>query len=137
VRGRNERGQAAVEFASVLLLVVITLFGVIEVARVMLVYTSLADAARAGSRYAIVHGSNSASPSGAGNTAAVATQVTNITSSGGLSGVNVTVSYPSGNATGAAVTVTASYQYAPVILLAMFSSLNMTLSSTSQGVICY
>jgi Flp pilus assembly protein TadG len=139
----NERGQAMVEFSLVLLLLVIVLFGIIEVGRLALTYTALADAARAGARYAIVHGGASSSPSGNGNAAAVKTQVTNITNYAGLSGVIVTVSYlpmtgdPNGNLTGDPVTVTASYAYAPIILLSPFAPLNVTLSSTSQGMICY
>ncbi|MCU1328368.1 MAG: pilus assembly protein [Bryobacterales bacterium] len=143
-RSHAESGQAAIEFGIVLMLVVVVLFGVIEVARVMLAYTALADAARAGTRYAIVHGSNSSSPSGHNSSANVAAQVTGITGIAGLSGVTTTVSYPnnsgatgSGNATGNRVRVTVSHVFVPVIGLNMFSPLNMTLTSTSEGIICY
>lgn len=144
---RNECGQAAVEFSFVLLMVIVVVFGVIEVGRLMLAYNALADAARAGARYAMVHGSWSSTPSGYGNSGSVSTQVTNITGMAGLSSVTVTVSYPnntggtgadpSGNQTGDSVTVTASYSYAPIITLSMFSALNVTLSSTTTGIICY
>jgi Flp pilus assembly protein TadG len=142
-RFRDEHGQAAIEFSLVVLLMVIVVFGVIEVGRLALIYNTLADAARAGARYAIVHGSYSGSPSGLGNTSAVETQVTNITSIAGLS-VTPTVSYPnagtgdsSGNLTGDRVSVTASYSYVPVIGLAAFTPLQVTLTSTSEGRICY
>jgi Flp pilus assembly protein TadG len=139
----NERGQAVVEFSMVLMLMVIVLFGVIEVGRLTMIYIALADGARAGARYAMVHGSASGSPSGFGNVASVQTQVTNITSAAGFSIPPPTVTYihtggdPSGNLTGDMVTVTASYAYSPIITLSVFSPLNLTLSSKSQGMICY
>src|SRR5207248_5044984 len=88
-RPRRERGQAAIEFTAVLLLLVMAIFGVIETGRMMLAYIALADGARAGVRYAIVHGSYSTSPSGYSDTSLVQAQVTNITGGAGLSGVKV------------------------------------------------
>jgi hypothetical protein len=138
------RGQSLVEFAPVVLLVIVLMFGVIEIGRLALIYTALADGARAGVRYAMVHGGRSSSPSGSGSTTSVESQVTNITDLAGVSGVAVTVSYlsagggdPSGNLTGDLVRVQASYVYVPVITMAVFTPLNVTLSSTSQGIVCY
>ena len=145
----DERGQAVVEFSAVLLLIVILVFGIIEMGRMALIYISLADGARAGLRYAMVHGANSSSPSTYNSFGSVKTQVWNITSLAGLSGASVTVtptyanntggtgSDPNGNLTGDTVKVQASYSYLPIIGLPPFSSLNLTLSSTSQGNICY
>jgi Flp pilus assembly protein TadG len=46
-----------VEFSVVALLTAITLLFVVEIGRTVLVYTTVANAARAGVRYAVVHGS--------------------------------------------------------------------------------
>ena len=55
-RLRNERGAALVEFSLVAAIMLAVLFGVIEIGRLMLVYNTLADAARAGARYALSMG---------------------------------------------------------------------------------
>ena len=55
-RERRRCGQALVEFAVSAFLLVMVLLSVIEMTRFLLVYTALDNAARAGTRYAIVHG---------------------------------------------------------------------------------
>jgi Flp pilus assembly protein TadG len=60
----GSRGQALVEFALVAPVFFILLFGIIEGGRFMLYYETLNNATREGARYAIVHGYNSACPSG-------------------------------------------------------------------------
>src|SRR5215218_3232865 len=62
-RGRAS-GQAMVEFALVAPVFFLLLFGVIEGGRFIFYYQTLNNATREGARYAIVHGSNSACPSG-------------------------------------------------------------------------
>lgn len=52
-------GQAIVEFALVATVFFILLFGIIEFSRLMLMYHHVGNVAREGSRYAIVHGSDS------------------------------------------------------------------------------
>ena len=51
-------GQTMVEFSVVAVLTAITLLFVVEIGRTVLVYTAVANAARAGVRYAVVHGSS-------------------------------------------------------------------------------
>lgn len=58
------RGQALVEFALVIPIFLLLLFGIIEGGRFVFFYEMLSNATREGARYAIVHGSNSACPSG-------------------------------------------------------------------------
>ena len=58
------RGQALTEFALVLPLLLLLVFGVFEFGRFILDYESLNNAVREGVRYAIVHGSDAACPSG-------------------------------------------------------------------------
>ncbi len=58
------RGQALAEFALVAPLFFLMLFAIIEAGRFMFYYEMINNAAREGARYAIVHGGNSATPSG-------------------------------------------------------------------------
>jgi Flp pilus assembly protein TadG len=139
-RWRAERGSTLVEFSLIAFMFIIVLLGVVEMGRMVLVYTTVANAARAGARYAIVHGVNqTVSSSGPTNTTAVQTVAKNFASAGlvNISLVVVTVNYPNGNNNaGSPVSVTVSYPYDP--LVSYFTSLlNDRLSSTSQGVITY
>ena len=104
------------EFSVVAVLTVIMLLFVVEMGRMLLVYTTVANAARAGVRYAMVHGSTRSagatvdSASGPGsNPAQVVTVVKNFASAGLLttSLLVVNVTYPGGsNAPGQYVNVT-------------------------------
>ena len=102
-RGR-ESGQAMVEFMLVIIFLFILFVSVIQTILMMYAYTTLANAAKEGVRYAVVHGTgrNSANCSGPGNTSVtpsltctdstgvnVQNAVTNFT---GLSFQNVTTS---------------------------------------------
>lgn len=146
---KKEDGATQVEFALVVILLIIVLLGVVEMGRMALVYNAIADAAKAGARYAIVHGvdrtgSGVDGPSSATSYSQIQTVAQNYAASGLLNGSNVivTVSYPNhsstvaGNYPGDPVDVTVSYTYDP--LVGYFSStLNKTLSSTSEGVITF
>ena len=110
----------------------------------VLVYVTVANAARAAARYAIVHGSSRASGAGttnasgpANNPAQVVTVVKNFASPGVLSTgrLVITINYPNGsNAPGQPVNVTVVYPYDP---LTTWLPLNVRLGSTSQGVIVF
>jgi len=52
---KHEQGQTLVEFALVLPLLLLLLLGIAEFAIVVLSYNTLADAARQGARYGIIH----------------------------------------------------------------------------------
>ena len=143
-RLKDERGSALVEFSLVAFSFVFILLGVVEMGRIVLVYTTVANAARVGARYAIVHGSDrtgsgSTGPSGPGSTTQVETVVKNFASAGLLdtSRLKITVTYPNGsNAPGNAVNVAVSYPYDPFV--GYFSSaLGVTLGSTSRGIITF
>jgi Flp pilus assembly protein TadG len=147
-RRRNEQGSTLVELTVALLWVFTVIFGLAESGRLVLAYTTLCDAARAGTRYAIVHGSyrtgacaqdqldGKAGPSD--DPACVVRVVQNVATAAGLSSgsLGVQVRYPDGtNNIGARVTVKASYPFTSVLpLLAPFS---VTIGSTSEGMICY
>ena len=133
-----------VEFSVVAVLTAVMLLFVVEIGRTVLVYTTVANAARAGVRYASVHGSSRSagatvdSASGPGNDPAqVVTVVKNFASAGLLttSRLVVHVTYPGGsNAPGQYVTITAVYPYDP---LTTYFSKTLRLGSASQGIIVF
>jgi Flp pilus assembly protein TadG len=148
-RARAEEGNTMVEFSLMAVMFIMLLLGVVEMGRMILVYTTIAHAAKYGARYAIVHGFLE---TGTTNTSTeitdIQTQVQNFSGIAPLStsGVSVTVTYPtyvfSGktycgtNATGCPVQVKVTYPFTP--LLGYFNSaLSVNLSSTSEGVITY
>ena len=61
---RSSKGQATVEFALTILFVMVLIVGSLELITLIYTYTVLADAAKEGVRYAIVHGSRNSQPSG-------------------------------------------------------------------------
>lgn len=139
----NARGQTLVEFSIVACLSVILLLSIVEISRMALVYTTIANAARAGARYSIVHGgtrtgSGVDGPSGpAPNPPQVVTTIKNFASTGLLSTASlaITVNYPgASNAPGQLVSVTVVYPYDP---LTTYFPLRVRLGSTSQGVIAF
>ncbi|MBS1820559.1 MAG: pilus assembly protein [Acidobacteria bacterium] len=126
---------------------IMVLFGVVELGRMVVVYTTIANASRAGARYAIVHGyyrtgSGATGPSGPGSTTQVETVVKNFASAGLLdtTRLSITVNYPGSgtplNGPGQPVTVKVTYTYDA--LVPFFSTLfGKTLGSTSEGVIMF
>ena len=56
-RNSNQRGQAMIEFALVILFVFVIFLSMIQLIMLMHAYNTLADSAKEGVRYAIVHGS--------------------------------------------------------------------------------
>jgi Flp pilus assembly protein TadG len=144
-RMKHTEGATLVEFSLVALMLVIMLLAVVEMARMALVYSALANAARFGARYASVHGHGRAGGAGAdgesgpgANPAQVLTVVKNVASSGlvHLSDSNISVTYSPSNKPGSIVTVTVAYTYDPLMLY-FATSLNARLGSTSQGVITF
>jgi Flp pilus assembly protein TadG len=141
---RGRRGAAAIEFAFVCLLFLITLIGTFELCRMLLVFTTLANACRVGVRYAAVHGNTNtgsglSAPSGPGNTINVENIVRDYTRGSLIDTGNlaITVEYPMGGATanapGSRVRVQVVYPYDPFFVL----PLNVPLASRTEGVIVY
>jgi Flp pilus assembly protein TadG len=130
----NRRGQNLVEFAMVALILIMLVFGVIEIGRVMLVYTTISNAARVGTRYAIVNGSDTST-----SVANVQSVVNNYLAGAPIdtTGATVTVGYPDTGTCkdpGCRVTVTVSYPYEPML---GYYNFNITLHNTSEGVITW
>jgi len=138
----SRRGSALVEFALVSFQLLLVIFAAFEFGRMILVYTTVANAARVGVRYAIVHGNTSTTtgvdgPSGPGSNPTNVLNVVNDYAGVGLldlSKLTVTVSYPdASNAPGSRVTVTTAYAYDPWVIL----PLHVPLGTTTQGVITF
>jgi hypothetical protein len=87
-RKSPKRGATLIEFALVAFLLMMVIFAGFEFNRMILVYTTLASASRAGVRYAIVHGNDRTGTgdpaSGPGNTTNVITKVKQFASMGTL-----------------------------------------------------
>jgi TadE-like protein len=106
VRGRQgERGQALVEFALLLPLMLLIVTGLFDVARAVWQENTLAYAAREGTRYAIVHGSAGAPPADPADPTnatcspgdvVICTNIPNVVRQAaiGVQNVTVTVTYP-------------------------------------------
>ena len=56
MNNRKQNGQSAVEFAFTIVFVMLLILAAIELTVMIYTYTVLADAAKEGVRYAIVHG---------------------------------------------------------------------------------
>jgi len=143
-RMKNDEGSSLLEFSLISVMFILILFSVVEMGRMVLVYTTVANAARAGERYAMVHGSDRVGsgvngPSGPGSTTQVQTVVQNFASGGLLttSMLTINVSYPDGtNTPGSRVSVKVTYPYDPLVSY-FATSLNDTVGSLSEGVIAF
>jgi hypothetical protein len=51
----KERGQATVEFALVILLLMLLVFGIVDFSRLLFAYATMSNGVREGARYGIVH----------------------------------------------------------------------------------
>jgi Flp pilus assembly protein TadG len=132
----NSEGQALVEFALTILFIFLLFVGMLEMIFLMYAYNTLADAAKEGIRYAVVHGTGNSNCSGPGLPSAtppvtcsdtagnnVKTAVTNFAglSMQSVPASKVTVSYnPNGangvacNTPGCLVRVTVNTSYRPI-----------------------
>jgi Flp pilus assembly pilin Flp len=142
-RRLRERGATLVEFAFVAVLLVMVIFAVIEIERMVLVYTTISQATDAGVRYAIVHGSKRTAtgvdgPSGPGTNPTEVVNVIKYYAGMGLldvSKLDISVTYPSSsNDPGQVVKVSVGYPYDP---LTVYFPLSVNLASQTQGVITF
>ena len=122
IRWSDERGQSMTEFAIVLPILVVLLFGIVQFGILFNNYVTLTDAARAGARAAAVS-RQAADPVG---TATAAVQ----SSASDLNQANLGVSVSSTWAATAPVTVTATYPYSISLLGWVVSSGTLTTKST-------
>jgi Flp pilus assembly protein TadG len=138
LKGRG--GQALVEFGMAAVVTVMLILSVVEFGRLVLVYTTVNNAARIGVRFAMVHGSGN--PVGV---AAVQTVVKSYLSAAAIDTATaaVNVSYPPYAALGCAlnamtpgcpVLVTVSYPYQTMVT---YFPISVNLASQSEGVITF
>lgn len=132
------RGSTLIEFAMVALLFCLLLMAFVEFGRMLLVYNSVANAAKAGVRYAIVHGDRGAGGCGAvtGNPADVEAAVKAYARSAPLYAdlLTITVSYIPNNCRGSLVDIKVAYLYDPLV---GYFPLRVNLSSVSEGVMAF
>jgi Flp pilus assembly protein TadG len=143
----GEQGQALVEFALTAVFMMVLIISIIEMSMLLYTYSVVADAAKEGVRYAIVHGSHNSSPSGptcpcSAIDGAVGTGV--VKSYAQLSfhdttPMTVTVTYPDStnppaNQSPNRVRVTVSYPYQPFFGLGWPS---VTVSANAEGRIVF
>jgi|SRR5579862_1842605 len=126
---RSERGQAAVEFALVLPLLLVLFLGIIEFGIVFNHYVTLTDATRVGARKAITMRIGGTTPADA--TQAVRDAAGDLDQ--GQLNVNVDdPSDPNFQTAGSQITVTATYPYQIDIPLLGLSLMSGTLTSTAE-----
>jgi Flp pilus assembly protein TadG len=120
----QERGQSMAEFAIVLPVLVVVLFGIVQFGIVFNNYVTLTDAVRAGARTAAVSRQD-ANPAGEATTM-VRHSATNLDQS------NLDVSVDSDWQTGDDVTVTATYPYSISLLGWVISSGSLSSKTTER-----
>lgn len=142
---QGEAGQATVEFALIIIFLVIFLVSFLELVTLLYTYSVLADSAKEGVRYGIVHGTLSSTCNGPG-----ATGITCDTSAAGVSAavnayasyslhstaaMTVTPSYPDASSTPSSrVRVVVSYPYQPFFGLGWPS---VTVNAAAEGRITF
>ena len=134
-----QKGATLVEFALVSLVLLGVIFTSFEIDRLLLTYTTLANAASGAVRYAAVNGyyANGQNNYTSTNTDAIKTVAKTLATTGILdsSTVNTTVTYPdTTNNVGSQVSVTVTVPYAP---FTNFFPISVTLGSTAVATICY
>ena len=140
----NDRAQALVETALVLPLLLLLIVGLFDVGRAIWLSNTLATAVREGTRYGVVHGALSGSPTGPGAASytppdtdtTITAQVRNY-ASGVPNNLTVLSTWPDGNANrGSRIVVTATFPFTPILSQVFLGSgLGITLRSSSTLVI--
>ncbi|MBI5396676.1 MAG: pilus assembly protein [Verrucomicrobia bacterium] len=129
-----KRGQSLVEFAIGLLVLLLLVFGVVDLGRAVFAYNSISHCAREGTRYAVVHGAESPTPIGPADNDPALDNLLRAKYAVGLDTSRLTINsnWAGGNnAPGATVTVTVRYSFQSAILFA----LPLSLQSRSSGTI--
>jgi Flp pilus assembly protein TadG len=136
-------GQAIVETALMLPILIILLVGIFDLGRAVWLSNTLASAVREGSRYGVVHGAQSGSPTGPGSATYTPPDTdTAITAAVqryaiGVPNMTVRATWPDGNANrGSRIVVSASFPFTPIISQAFIGdALRVTMNSSSTLVI--
>ena len=133
-KGRRtaRRGVTVVEMAVVAPVVLFVLLGTFDLGIAVYAYNTMAEAARAGTRYAAVHGSQSSTKVGpTANDTTVANVVKSYAPGTVVADLAITSTWPDDdNNPGSDVTVTVVYTYRPAIAW-LLGAKTLKLSSTS------
>jgi Flp pilus assembly protein TadG len=133
-------GQAALEFAFVVVMLVVLMVSILEMAMFMYTYAALTGAAKEGVRYAVVHGSSGTGATGGSGCLSSGPVVSRVQTYAALSlhsasTMSINVCYPdSSNQPGNRVQVNLSYPYEPLFGMRWAS---VTISATSAGRIMF
>ena len=133
---RSRTGNTLLEFAFIAVVLFLVLFASLEFDRMLFVYTNLADAAKAGVRYATVRGNNRTSGSlSSADTTEIQEHVKSYVQAADKSKLTVNVTYiDGGNSTGQRIGIVVQYDYDPWVALPISG---VKLSATSRGVITW
>jgi hypothetical protein len=143
-RALGSRGQALVETALVLPLLLLLIVGLFDAGRAIWLSNTLATAVREGTRYGVVHGALSGSPTGPGaasytppDTDTTITAKVRSYATGVPNNLIVKSTWPDGNANrGSRIVVSASFPFTPILAQAFLGGgLAITLESSSTLVI--
>jgi hypothetical protein len=118
-RGQSPRGMALAEFAIGLTVLLLLVFGIVDLGRAVFAYNTISNCAREGTRFAIVHGAESPEPVGpASNDPALENRLRQKYALG-LDGNRLSIQSSwsnSNNAPGSMVTITVRYNFQPATL---------------------
>jgi Flp pilus assembly protein TadG len=134
----RERGSALVEFAIASTVALTMIFGIIDFGRGLYTYHLVANAARAGSRYAIVHGSACTVTGCPATSDQIQTYVRGLAPGVDPNSLAVATTWPGGadclgattNGPGCTVTVTVTYPFRFIVPLLPRFAMNMSSAST-------
>jgi Flp pilus assembly protein TadG len=134
----GERGSALVEFAIASTVALTMIFGIIDFGRGLYTYHLVANAARAGSRFAIVRGNTCAVAGCPVTSAQVQTYVRGLAPGIDPNSLTVTATWPGGadcvgvvnNNPGCPVVVTVTYPFK--FMVALLPGFTMSMTSVSQ-----
>jgi Flp pilus assembly protein TadG len=140
-RGHFERGSVLVEFALASIVVMSMLFGMIECGRALFSYHLVSNAARLGSRYAIVHGtdcSQTLASCAAASSSQIQTYVRGVSPGVDPAALTVDTTYATGTAclgspyegSGCTVSVQVSYTFRSLLPLLDLAAIPMSSTST-------
>jgi len=125
---RKRDGTAAIEFGLLIPAFLMVTLGIIELGRFAMTQQALSDSVYAGGRYAVVHGSKSATPATA---ASLQSLVQNNSTVLTPAQVSVTVTFSPNNSPGSTVSIVGTYPWASVVPLLKLPSVTITATSIS------
>jgi Flp pilus assembly protein TadG len=131
LRARGQLGSSLLEFGVASALLLTVMFGIVDFGRGLYAYDAISEAARIGTRYAIVRGSSSSAPVSAST---VAWYVQNNCCAGlNPTSINVTTTWSPNNTPGSTVKV--QVQYSLTFMFPYLPTSSISMSASSQMVI--